>query len=66
MSNNIMKEIRNIREQYASSMNYDLDKMFIDLKQRQEQHAIQGWIIVSPPTNPSTKSNRLTRFSNYE
>lgn len=66
MSNSIIQEIRNIREQYAASMNYDLDRIFDDLKQRQKQHAADGWIVSPPPATLPSKSNcwlQTARFS---
>ncbi len=65
MSNSIIQETRSIREQYAASMGYDLDRVFADLKTRQEKHAAEGWIIIQPPSNPPLEPNLLqqTRFA---
>lgn len=65
MINSLIQEVRNIREQHAASMNYDLDRIFADLKARQEKHAAEGWMIVSPPSCPPPEATGLhwTRFA---
>ena len=66
MSDSIIQEVRNIREQHTASMDYDLDRIFTDLKARQEKHAIEGWVVVPPPSNPPPESNlalQRTRFA---
>lgn len=49
MNDSILQEVRNIREQHAFSMGYDLDRIYTDLKARQEKHEAEGWVIISPP-----------------
>lgn len=65
MINPLIQEVRTIREQHAASMNYDLDRIFADLKARQEKHAAEGWIIISPPSHPPPGITGLhwTRFA---
>lgn len=66
MSDSIIQEVRNIREQHAASMDYDLDRIYADLKAKQEKHAMEGWIIESPPISPPTEPNlalQRTRFA---
>jgi hypothetical protein len=57
MSDSILQEVRDIREQHASSMDYDLDRIFADLKARQEKHATEGWIVFPPPSSPPPEPN---------
>lgn len=57
MTDSIIQEIRNIREQHAASMGYDLDRIYADLKSRQEKHTKEGWVVVTPPTSPPLQSN---------
>jgi hypothetical protein len=57
MTDSIIEEVRAIREQHAASLDYDLDRIYADLKARQEKHAAEGWVVVSPPTNPPTETN---------
>jgi hypothetical protein len=57
MTDSIIEEIRAIREQYAASLDYDLDRIYADLKARQEKHAADGWVVISPPANPPSKLN---------
>jgi hypothetical protein len=66
MSDSIIQEVRSIREQHAASMGYDLDRIYIDLKARQETHAAEGWVIVPPPSSLPPESNmalQRTRFA---
>ncbi|MDG4550777.1 MAG: hypothetical protein P9F19_15730 [Candidatus Contendobacter sp.] len=57
MSDTIIQEVRNIRERHAASLGYNLDRIYIDLKARQEKHAAEGWVIVPPPANPPPEPN---------
>lgn len=66
MTDSIIQEVRNIREQHAASLDYDLDQIYADLKARQEKHAIEGWVIVPPPAGLPPESNlalQQTRFT---
>jgi hypothetical protein len=66
MNDSIIQEVRTIREQHAASMDYDLDRIFADLKTKQEKHAVEGWVIVPPPSNPPSEPNlalQRTRFT---
>ena len=47
MSDSIIQEVRTIRDQHAASMGYDLDRIYADLKARQEKHKADGWVIVA-------------------
>ncbi len=49
MCGKIIQEIRNFRVQHAASFNYDLDRIFADLKVKDEKHAAEGWIVIPPP-----------------
>ncbi|MCX7111376.1 MAG: hypothetical protein NTX45_14860 [Proteobacteria bacterium] len=58
MTDSIIEEVRAIREQHAASLDYDLDRIYADLKARQEKHAAEGWVIVvPPPANPPSEIN---------
>ena len=59
MTGSIIEEVRAIREQHAASLDYDLDKIYADLKARQENHAAEGWIVVPPPANPPSEPKWL-------
>ncbi|MGH8475820.1 MAG: hypothetical protein ACRER2_08645 [Methylococcales bacterium] len=66
MTDSIIQEVRNIREQHATSLGYDLDRIYTDLKARQEKHAAEGWVIVPPPSSPPSEPNlalQRTRFA---
>ncbi|HHW78690.1 MAG TPA: hypothetical protein GX399_16925 [Xanthomonadaceae bacterium] len=66
MSDSIIQEVRNIREQHAASLGYDLDRIYADLKARQEKHATEGWVIVPPPSSLPPEPNlalQRTRFA---
>lgn len=53
----IVAEVRATRDAYAKKFNYDLDAMFEDLLQRQEDHKKQGYQYI---TLPSKKKEKLT------
>ncbi|CAK0776598.1 conserved hypothetical protein [Gammaproteobacteria bacterium] len=57
MSDSIIQEVRAIREQHAASLNYDLDRIFADLRARQAKHAAEGWQVVPPPSSPPPESD---------
>jgi hypothetical protein len=66
VSDSIIQEVRNIREQHAASMGFDLDRIYADLKSRQEKHAAEGWVIVPAPFSPPQEPNmalQRTRFA---
>ena len=66
MNDSIIQEVRNVREKHAASMDYDLDRIFADLKAKQEKHALEGWVVVSPPSIPPAEPNstlQRTRFA---
>ncbi len=57
MSDAILCEVRQQRERHAANFGHDLDRIFADLKARQERHATEGWTIVSPPSSPPSPPN---------
>ena len=65
MSDSIIREVRKIRDQHAASLGYDLDRIYADLKARQQKHSSEGWEIVPPPASPPTTADQAlqrTRF----
>lgn len=65
MTESILSEVYTAREQYAASFKYDLDQIYADLKARQDQHALEGWSVVSPPVHALHESSltlQKTRF----
>ena len=66
MSDSMIQKVRHIREQHAASLGYDLDRIYADLKARQEKHVAEGWVIVSPPSTPPPEpymALQRTRFA---
>lgn len=57
MTDSIINEVRTIREQHAASLGFDLDRIFADLKARQNRHAAEGWTIIPVPVNPPPESS---------
>ena len=47
--NEILKEIRRVREEHARECNYDVHVMFEQMRAGTEQLKAEGWRIVSPP-----------------
>ena len=49
----IVEEVRQARDRFARGLDYDLDAIFADLVNHQEEAREQGWQIVSlPPRKP--------------
>lgn len=44
---NIVAEVRQVREAYAKQFNYDIHAMWRDLKKRQQENGLQG-VSLSP------------------
>jgi hypothetical protein len=66
MTDNIIHEVRAIREQHAASLDFDLDRIFADLQARQSKHAAEGWVIIPAPAGPPPEPNlalQRTRFA---
>lgn len=67
-TNSIIDEVRQIREQHAASMDYDIDRIFSDLQARQLAHAAEGWTIIPEPITPPPATRlalQRTRFSRH-
>lgn len=47
--NEILKEIRQVREDHARECNYDVHVMFEQMRAETEQLKAEGWKVVSPP-----------------
>ncbi len=65
MTDGIIHEVRAIREQHAASLGFDLDRIFADLRARQNKHAAEGWTIIPAPASPPPEPNlalQRTRF----
>lgn len=54
MSNSILQEVRAAREAHAASFDFDLDRIFAELKIRQAARVREGWKIVPAPASPPT------------
>lgn len=53
----IVEEIYRLREEYAARFDYDIDAMFGDIQQRQEQERQNGRVYVTlPPKRPEQSS----------
>lgn len=66
MTDSIIHEVRAIREHHAASLDFDLDRIFADLQERQAKHAAEGWTIIPAPVNPPPEYNlalQRTRFA---
>jgi hypothetical protein len=66
MTDSIIQEVRELREQHAASFGYDLDRIFADLHARQIRHAAEGWTIIPAPAYPPPEPNltlQRTRFA---
>lgn len=61
----IINEVRSVREAHAAKFNYDIDAIVADLRKIEAQYISQGGICVQPPPRelmPNTALQR-TRFA---
>lgn len=49
MNDEIIDEIRAIREAHATKFNFDLDAIYEDIKRSETEHVIRGAKFVDPP-----------------
>lgn len=49
MSDEIIDEVRAIREAHAAKFNFDLDAIYEDIKRSEEDHFARGAKFVDPP-----------------
>lgn len=66
MSESIIEEVRRMRERHAASMDYDLDRIYSELKAKEAQRAAAGWVVEPPPFSPPLESDlalQRTRFA---
>jgi hypothetical protein len=62
----IIKTLRDIRQQHAASFDYDLDRIFADLKSCQAKHVTEGWTVSPAPSASmqlSAAAPQRTRFA---
>jgi hypothetical protein len=53
----IVEEVRRAREEYAARFDHDLDAIFRDLQDCQDEAREDGWTIVSLPPRPPAPSD---------
>lgn len=58
MNDEILDEIRAIREAHAAAFHFDLDAIYADIKQREMEHQAQGRRFVDPPATEWGAANR--------
>ncbi|CDH46212.1 MAG: hypothetical protein IPL59_01400 [Candidatus Competibacteraceae bacterium] len=67
MNDEIIDEVRAIREAHAARFNYDLKAIFTDIQRGEAELEKQGFKLIIPPTHPadlpesSLKRIRFTR-----
>jgi hypothetical protein len=49
MNDEIMDEVRAIREAHATKFNFDLDAIYEDIKRSEAEHTIRGAKFIDPP-----------------
>ncbi|MDP2828140.1 MAG: hypothetical protein Q8O37_05995 [Sulfuricellaceae bacterium] len=65
MTDSIIHEVRAIREQHAASFDFDLDRIFADLRVRQNKHAADGWTIIPAPDCPQQTSSTAFQRTHF-
>ena len=65
LNDEIVDEVRAIREAHAAKFNYNLRAIFEDLKKSEAEHLAAGHPFVEPPasTIPPASALRRTRFA---
>lgn len=65
LNDEIVDEVRAIRDAYAAKFNYDLRAIYEDLKKSETEHIAAGHPFVAPPSAPVVSSSALqrTRFA---
>jgi len=43
----IVEEVRKVRQEYAAKFNYDLRRIFLDIKAQEAEYRKKGWKVVS-------------------
>ncbi len=63
LNDEIVDEVRAIREAHAAKFNYDLRAIYVDLKKSEAEHVAGGHPSVEPLTSPlSNSALQRTRF----
>lgn len=65
LNDEIVDEVRSIREAHAAKFNYDLRAIYEDLKKSETAHLAEGHAFFEPPASPLTPNTVLqrTRFA---
>jgi len=65
LNDEIVDEVRAIREAHAAKFNFDLRAIFADLKKSEAEHLADGRAFVEPPASPILSGSALqqTRFA---
>ncbi len=65
LNDEIVDEVRAIRDAHAAKFNYDLRAIYEDLKKSEAEHIAAGHPFISPPSVPPVADSALqrTRFA---
>lgn len=66
MDNSILEELHAIRDRHASSLGYDLDRIYADLKAGEARHVTEGWRLVAPPASPPQEADRQLQRTRFD
>jgi hypothetical protein len=61
LSDEIVNEVRAVREAHAAKFNYDLRSIYEDLKKSETERIAAGHPFVSPPATPAAPASTLQR-----
>ena len=58
MNDEILNEVRAIREAHAKAFDFDLDAIYADIRQREMEHQAQGARFLDPPVKSRQMRSR--------
>lgn len=61
LENEILTELRQIRDEHAQECGYDIHRIFAELRTETERLKAEGWQVVSPPPRRDEEPSSVLR-----
>jgi hypothetical protein len=52
----VLAEVRRVKDELAAAFDYDIDRIFDDLRRQQKESEAAGWKIIPAPPPPKTRN----------